>query len=198
MTKTDYLTLKTSATAKDTDKCEYYYTRNVTDHELVKAVVSIKDYGNVTLLLDATTAPRTVANFVDLVNQGFYNGKTFHRIVEGFVIQGGDPEGNGTGGTLPITGEFPNNGYENDILHKRGVISMARSSDMNSASCQFFICQKDATNLDGDYAAFGYVIEGMQVIDRVISIYKAYATGSKGVITNKENQPVISSITIVN
>ena len=114
-------------------------------------------------------APKTVANFVELVNSGFYNGLTFHRIVPGFVIQGGCPEGNGMGGSgKNIKGEFLSNGYEkNTLSHTKGIVSMARAQDPNSASSQFFVCLDDATFLDGDYAAFGKVIEGMDTVEAI-------------------------------
>ena len=122
------------------------------------AEMKIKDYGTVKLELDADTAPVTVANFAKLVNEGFYDGLTFHRIIKDFVVQGGDPKGDGTGGSKEtIKGEFESNGVDNNISHKKGVISMARSNDYDSGSSQFFIVLKDSTYLDGQYAAFGKV-----------------------------------------
>ena len=116
-------------------------------------------------------APITVENFLDLVNKGFYNGLTFHRIIPGFMIQGGDPSGNGTGGPgYSIKGEFKSNGVNNTIKHERGVISMARAFDPNSAGSQFFIMHKDAPHLDGEYAAFGKVIEGLETVDEIASV----------------------------
>ena len=116
-------------------------------------------------------APITVENFLDLVNKGFYNGLTFHRIIPGFMIQGGDPSGNGTGGPgYSIKGEFKSNGVNNTMKHERGVISMARAFDPNSAGSQFFIMHKDAPHLDGEYAAFGKVIEGLEAVDEIASI----------------------------
>ena len=116
-------------------------------------------------------APITVENFLDLVNKGFYNGLTFHRIIPGFMIQGGDPSGNGTGGPgYSIKGEFKSNGVNNTVKHERGVISMARAFDPNSAGSQFFIMHKDAPHLDGEYAAFGKVIEGLEVVDEIASV----------------------------
>ena len=144
-------------------------------------------------------APNTVRNFVELVQQGFYNGLTFHRIIDGFMMQGGDPKGNGTGGSEEnIRGEFADNGWEhNDIAHERGVISMARASDPDSASSQFFIVHQtsgsNSTSLDGKYAAFGWVTEGMDVVDAVIA--DAEPTDSNGSIA-KDKQPIIESITI--
>ena len=134
-------------------------------------VITVKDYGIIELELDADVAPITVTNFIDLVKDKFYDGLTFHRIMDGFMIQGGDPEGNGTGGSKnTIKGEFSSNGVENNISHKRGVISMARSQDNNSASSQFFIVQEDSTFLDGQYAAFGKVTKGMDVVDKIAEI----------------------------
>ncbi len=113
-------------------------------------------------------APNTVNNFISLVKKGFYNGLCFHRVIDGFMIQGGDPKGNGTGGPgYTIRGEFSKNGFKNELKHKRGVISMARSMMPNSAGSQFFIMHADAPHLDGQYAAFGQVIDGMDVIDRI-------------------------------
>ena len=116
-------------------------------------------------------APITVENFLDLVNKGFYNCLTFHRIIPGFMIQGGDPSGNGTGGPgYSIKGEFKSNGVNNTMKHERGVISMARAFDPNSAGSQFFIMHKDAPHLDGEYAAFGKVIEGLEAVDEIASV----------------------------
>lgn len=116
-------------------------------------------------------APITVENFLDLVNKGFYNSLTFHRIIPGFMIQGGDPSGNGTGGPgYSIKGEFKSNGVNNTIKHERGVISMARAFDPNSAGSQFFIMHEDAPHLDGEYAAFGKVIEGLETVDEIASV----------------------------
>ncbi len=138
-------------------------------------VLKIKDFGEVKLELDYVNAPITCANFVDLVNKGFYNGLTFHRIIKNFMIQGGDPLGNGTGGPgFNIKGEFIHNGVNNNLSHTRGVISMARAMDPNSAGSQFFICDTDDDFLDGDYAAFGKVVSGMDVIDKVASVRTDY------------------------
>ena len=132
------------------------------------AEMVVKDYGTVKMELYADIAPITVANFAKLVNEGFYNGLTFHRIMSGFMIQGGDPLGNGTGGSdEEIKGEFALNGVENSISHTRGTISMARASAYNSASSQFFIMHQDYTGLDGAYAAFGKVTDGMEVVDKI-------------------------------
>ena len=130
------------------------------------------DSGKTTrLALYPEIAPVTVENFLDLVKKGFYNGLTFHRIIPGFMIQGGDPSGNGTGGPgYKIKGEFRSNGVKNDLKHERGVISMARAFDPNSAGSQFFIMHEDAPHLDGEYAAFGKVIEGLDTVDEIASV----------------------------
>lgn len=120
-------------------------------------------------------APNTVNNFISLINKGFYNGLCFHRVIEGFMIQGGDPKGNGTGGPgYTIRGEFTKNGFKNNLKHKRDVISMARSMMPNSAGSQFFIMHADAPHLDGQYAAFGQVIDGMDVIDKIAEVNVDY------------------------
>jgi peptidyl-prolyl cis-trans isomerase B (cyclophilin B) len=147
----------------------YAENRDVSDRRVHYVEMCVEDYGKVIILLDETTAPITVRNFLTLVEDGFYDGLYFHRIVKNFMIQGGDPKGNGTGDSgKNIKGEFSDNGYDNDISHFRGVISMARGEEADSASCQFFICNADArASLDGSYAAFGYVIMGMSVIDEI-------------------------------
>ena len=133
--------------------------------------MKIKDGGAVRIELDEKAAPLTVANFVKLVEKGFYDGLTFHRIIPGFMIQGGDPDGTGMGGTSEkIKGEFASNGWENPLQHLRGVISMARSGNPNSASCQFFIVHEDAPHLDGSYASFGKVVSGIEEIDRIAAV----------------------------
>ena len=158
------------------------------------AVIDIADYGAITLELDGDSAPLTVANFVKLAKDGFYDGLTFHRIMDGFMMQGGDPNGNGTGGSdETIPGEFSANGYDNPISHTRGTISMARAQDPNSASSQFHICQADSTFLDGSYAAFGRVTDGMDVVDAICA--DAQPTDDNGTIP-PEAQPVINSVTI--
>lgn len=159
------------------------------------AEMILKDYGTIKMELDADTAPLTVTNFVKLVQEDFYDGLTFHRIINDFMMQGGDPEGNGTGGAEEtVKGEFSNNGVENDISHTKGVISMARSTDYDSASSQFFIVQADSTYLDGDYAAFGHVTEGMDIVDEICKNAKPINSG--GLIDTPE-QPVIEDIVIV-
>lgn len=158
------------------------------------ADISIQDYGTVTVALDETAAPATVQNFIKLAEDGFYDGLTFHRIIDGFMMQGGDPNGNGTGGSdQTIKGEFSENGFDNPISHTRGAISMARSNNLNSASSQFFIVQQDSTFLDGQYAAFGFVTEGMDIVDRICE--EAQPTDNNGSIA-KDRQPVIESIVI--
>ena len=157
------------------------------------AEIVVKNYGTIVLELDADVAPITVENFANLVNEGFYNGLTFHRIISGFMIQGGDPLGNGTGGSSKtIKGEFASNGVKNSISHVRGTISMARSSMPNSASSQFFIVHQDSTFLDGQYAAFGTVTSGMEVVDKICA-----DTAVEDDNVAKNNQPVIEKITII-
>lgn len=161
-----------------------------------QAVIDIEGYGPVTLILDEGIAPETVKNFVNLAQSGFYDGLTFHRIIDGFMIQGGDPEGNGTGGSEnTIPGEFLSNGFNNTLSHKKGVISMARSQLPNSASSQFFIVEEDSTFLDEQYAAFGYVTDGMDIVEKIAEDGSANATDDNGTIPS-EDQPVISSITV--
>jgi peptidyl-prolyl cis-trans isomerase B (cyclophilin B) len=138
-------------------------------------ILTIKNFGDIKIELDYKDAPNTCANFVELVNKGFYNGLTFHRIIKNFMIQGGDPDGIGSGGPgYGIKGEFRKNGVANALSHKRGVISMARANDPDSAGSQFFICDKDDLFLDGSYAAFGRVVEGLDVVDKVASVRKDY------------------------
>lgn len=157
--------------------------------------ITVRDYGTITVELDADAAPITVQNFLDLAGSGFYDGLTFHRIMEGFMIQGGDPEGTGMGGSdKTIKGEFSANGVENPLSHTRGAISMARSSAMDSASSQFFIVQKDSTFLDGQYACFGYVTDGMDVVDAIAA--DAQPTDDNGTIP-ADQQPVIESVKVL-
>ncbi len=159
------------------------------------AEIVVKNYGTIALELDADVAPITVENFANLVNEGFYNGLTFHRIISGFMIQGGDPLGNGTGGSSKtIKGEFASNGVKNSISHVRGTISMARSSMPNSASSQFFIVHKDSTFLDGQYAAFGTVTSGMDVVDKICA--DTAVEDDNGTVA-KNNQPIIEKITMI-
>lgn len=156
--------------------------------------IIVEDYGTIKAKLDEEAAPITVANFVGLAKEGFYDGLTFHRIIDGFMIQGGDPNGNGTGGSdTQIKGEFSANGVENPLSHTRGAISMARAQDYDSASSQFFIVQKDSTYLDGQYAVFGYVTEGMEIVD---AICKETAVTDRNGTVEEGQQPVISSIKV--
>ena len=141
----------------------------------MKAIIEINKFGTIKVELNKDVAPLTVDNFVKLVNMGFYNGLTFHRVIKGFMIQGGCPKGNGTGGPgYSIKGEFAANGVNNPLKHTRGVISMARAMDPNSAGSQFFIMHQDAPYLDGQYAAFGKVIEGIEVVDAIASVKTNY------------------------
>lgn len=167
----------------------------VEDGKTYYGVIDIKDYGKITVKLDPEQAPITVQNFIDLAQSGFYDGLTFHRIISGFMIQGGDPKGNGTGGSSKnIVGEFTSNGHNNTISHKRGVISMARSSMPNSASSQFFIMHNDSPHLDGQYAAFGCVTEGIEVVDAICKAAKP--VDNNGTIL-KADQPIIKSVRII-
>ena len=170
-------------------------TADETTGNVVKAVIDVKDYGEIKLDLYPDIAPKTVANFKKLAESGFYDGLTFHRIMDGFMIQGGDPKGNGTGGSdEEIFGEFTANGFQNNLSHTRGVISMARNSvSMYSASSQFFIVHKDSTFLDGQYASFGKVTEGMEVVDQIAK--DAKPIDNNGTIPSAQ-QPVINSIKI--
>lgn len=189
---------------------DYAVSRDIEGRDVHYVEICVEHYGKMIVLLDKTTAPITVENFLTLVNDGFYDGLYFHRIIRDFMIQGGDPDGDGTGGSKnKIKGEFSSNGYYNDIRHKRGVISMARSNDPDSASSQFFICNADASSLDGSYAAFGYVIMGMSVVDEITedvfpktayadfygTSYHAYwqAYGN-GAIEKNSDKPVIDYI----
>lgn len=157
--------------------------------------INVKDYGTISVELYGDEAPITVANFLKLAKDGFYDGLTFHRIISGFMIQGGDPLGTGMGGSdQEIKGEFSNNGVENPLSHTRGAISMARSQIKDSASSQFFIVHEDSQFLDGDYACFGYVTEGMEVVDAICQ--DTEAEDSNGSVA-KANQPVIESIEVV-
>ncbi len=157
--------------------------------------IEIRDYGKMTLELDGGEAPLTVANFLKLAKSGFYDGLTFHRIIDGFMIQGGDPEGTGFGGSdETVKGEFRSNGVDNKISHVKGVISMARSSNPNSASSQFFITVADATFLDGEYAAFGRVTEGLD--SALLVARNARPVDGNGTV-RKADQPVIEKITVI-
>ena len=189
-----------SETAAEPEATEAAATESTAEAEpaeggLHHVTITVKDYGTIELELDAEAAPVTVQNFLDLAGQGFYDGLTFHRIISGFMIQGGDPLGNGTGGSdKEIVGEFSENGYENNISHKRGGISMARSMDPNSASSQFFIVHADADFLDGQYAGFGHVTSGMEVVDKICE--DARPIDNNGTIP-KDKQPVIESVKVI-
>ena len=160
------------------------------------AEIEIAEYGKLELELDADIAPITVTNFVNLAKKGFYNGLSFHRIMSGFMIQGGDPNGDGTGGSEEtIKGEFKSNGVENTLSHKRGVISMARTqNDPDSASSQFFIVQADSDFLDGDYAAFGKVTAGMDIVDKICQ--SVQPIDNNGTVS-ADQQPKITSIKVI-
>ena len=161
----------------------------------VNIQIQVESYGTINATLDADVAPITVTNFVNLAKSGFYDGLTFHRIISGFMIQGGDPKHNGTGGSdEKIKGEFASNGVKNSISHKRGTISMARSSYYDSASSQFFIMHADSTALDGQYAAFGTVTSGMDVVDAICN--NVNPVGDNGMVPY-EQQPVITTIKVL-
>jgi len=188
------LVLLTGCGGGSSDAADTYTPAELDAAATYYADIDIADYGVITVQLDQEAAPVTCANFVELAESGFYDGLTFHRIIAGFMMQGGDPLGNGTGGSENnIVGEFASNGIDNDLSHERGVISMARSGDPNSASSQFFICHEDSDFLDGDYAAFGVVTEGLDVVDAVCA--EAQPTDDNGTIP-AEAQPVINSVKI--
>ena len=179
----------TSSTKDDSSEEEAYL------EGLHHVEIEVQDYGTIALELDADTAPISVTNFIRLAEDGFYDGLTFHRIISGFMIQGGDPKGNGTGGSdQTIKGEFSENGVENDISHVRGVISMARSNNPDSASSQFFIVHEDSLFLDGNYAAFGHVTEGMDVVDKICE--DTPVQDDNGTV-DKDDQPVITSVRMI-
>lgn len=158
----------------------------------VQVMITVKNYGDIILELDREQAPITVDNFLELANSGFYDGSTFHRVIKDFMIQGGAPNGDIQGGSSKtIKGEFEANGVHNNISHTRGTISMARSDDMDSASSQFFICNADSTFLDGNYAAFGHVISGMEVVDKITS---DVGSDDEMELVEEDKRPVIESI----
>jgi len=162
---------------------------------MTRVKIEFEDFGDVIVELDHDAAPQTVDNFLRLVNDGFYDGVGFHRIIEGFMIQGGDPDGNGTGGSGEnIVGEFSANGIDNPISHDRGVISMARSMDFDSASSQFFIMHQDGHFLDGEYAGFGRVVEGMDVVDAIAE--NTPVTDGNGTVA-PENHPRMLRVTVI-
>ena len=172
------------------------YTPAALDESLTYfADIEIADYGKITIQLDQAAAPVTCANFVELAESGFYDGLTFHRIIAGFMMQGGDPEGTGFGGAeKTIVGEFKANGYDNPLSHTRGAISMARSQAYNSASSQFFIVQRNFKSWDGQYAVFGYVTEGMEVAEKIAK--DAVPIDNNGTIP-PEAQPVMESVRVI-
>lgn len=160
-----------------------------------KVAIDVENYGVITVELDEKAAPVSVENFLKLTKEGFYDGLTFHRIIDGFMMQGGDPTGTGMGGSDEmIKGEFSNNGVDNKLSHTKGAISMARSQDPDSASSQFFIVDEDSIFLDGDYAAFGYVTEGMDIVDAICA--EATVVDGNGTV-EPDNQPIIKSIKVV-
>ncbi len=165
------------------------------------AQIVVRDYGTITVELDADMAPTTVDNFLKLAGEGFYDGLTFHRIYPYFMIQGGSPNGDGVGGSgTNIFGEFKSNGWDkNTISHVRGTISMARTKEPDSASSQFFIVHEDSTYLDGDYAAFGTVTEGMDVVDALCDWVASGAVlcDNNGVIQNVEEMPIIETVKVI-
>lgn len=172
------------------------------ENKVFNVEMSIKDYGKVNIELDGNTAPITVQNFLKLVKDKFYDGLTFHRIIDGFMMQGGDPNKDGSGGSkTTIKGEFASNGVTNDIKHERGVISMARRGfdgvnyNYDSASSQFFIVHQTSSHLDGEYAAFGRVTSGMDIIDKVIE--DVASLGDDNGLIPKDKQPVIEYIKVI-
>ena len=145
------------------------YTAAITENPIV--TITMENDEKIVIELEPKTAPNTVANFISLVEEGFYDGLIFHRVIPGFMVQGGDPDGTGMGGPdYSIKGEFTSNGFENTMTHERGVLSMARTQQPDSAGSQFFIMVEAASHLDGDYASFGKVIEGMEVVDKIVAV----------------------------
>ena len=172
-----------------------YYKKATMEVKNPVATMEVENFGTIKIELYPEIAPQTVANFITLSNRGFYDGLTFHRIISGFMIQGGDPNGNGTGGSKEnIKGEFSANGVKNTISHTRGTISMARSSAYNSASSQFFIMHEDNAGLDGLYAAFGKVTSGIEIVDQICQ--NVQPVDNNGTVL-KANQPVIESIKMI-
>lgn len=168
-----------------------------TENKIFNVEMSIKDYGKIIIELDGNEAPITVNNFINLVKEKYYDGLTFHRIIDGFMIQGGDKGGDGVSndGEKTIKGEFSSNGVENNIKHERGVISMARSNDPDSASTQFFIMHETTPSLDGNYAAFGKVIDGMDIIDKIVE--KTASLGGDNGMIETDNQPIIEYVKLI-
>lgn len=188
-------TSTTAAVAETTvaEEASYIDTADISGKH--HAEIDIKDYGKISVELDADSAPISVQNFMNLAENGFYNGLTFHRIIKDFMMQGGDPLGTGSGGSdQNIKGEFTSNGVDNPLSNTRGAIAMARSTDYNSASSQFFIVQKDSTNLDGQYAVFGYVTDGMDIVDEICN--NVVNTDNNGAVES-DKRPIINTIKII-
>lgn len=190
-----------SQSAETTGSSDYFFEEGSTLLQFTKpaddaqiAVVTTS-MGEIQIMFFPEQAPKAVENFTTLAEKGYYNGLRFHRVIDGFMIQGGDPRGDGTGGSdETVVGEFAENGVENPISHVRGTVSMARSSDKNSASSQFFIVQTDSTYLDGQYAAFGHVTDGMDIVD---AICKNTRTTDRNGTVAQENQPVITAVRVL-
>lgn len=159
--------------------------------------ITVANYGTITVEVNADAAPNTASNFLNLCKKGFYNKQTFYRAISGFAVYGGDPNKNGTGtnGSNTVRGEFTSNGFNNTLSNTRGAIGMARDVNKDSASCRFYILQSDQTFLDGDFAVFGYVVTGMDVIDQIAA--SVPVIGSDGYIA-ESNQPVITSVKVIN
>ena len=180
---------------RGTGASAYAETRDVSERDITFVEICVKYYGKIVVLIDATTAPKTAANFLKLVEEKFYNGLTFHRVIENFMIQGGAPSDDSKTPET-VEGEFLLNGFVNDLKHLRGVISMARTNDVNSASSQFFICNADSPHLNYYYASFGYVVEGMSVVDSITEATAGYGD-SNGMIEDKKQQAVIKYIKVL-
>ena len=180
---------------RGTGASAYAETRDVSERDITFVEICVKYYGKIVVLIDATTAPKTAANFLKLVEEKFYNGLTFHRVIEDFMIQGGAPSDDSKTPET-VEGEFLLNGFVNDLKHLRGVISMARTNDVNSASSQFFICNADSPHLNYYYASFGYVVEGMSVVDSITEATAGYGD-SNGMIEDKKQQAVIKYIKVL-
>jgi peptidyl-prolyl cis-trans isomerase B (cyclophilin B) len=160
----------------------------VDQHPIV--TITMENKNEIKIELYPEIAPNTVMNFVSLIEQGYYDGLTFHRVIPNFMIQGGDPQGTGVGGPgYSISGEFSSNGFENDLSHERGIISMARTQDPNSAGSQFFIMVEDKLELDGEYAAFGKVIEGMETVDEIVQV-------TRDDVNKPKNDQIMSKVTV--
>lgn len=191
----DKSTDETPDKATDKSEGETKAASDTADVQKHHIKINVKDYGTISVELDPVHAPITVDNFISLAKSGFYNGLTFHRVIDGFMIQGGDPLGTGMGGSdKTIKGEFSHNGVNNPLSNTRGAIAMARSQDMDSASSQFFIVQQNSPYLDGDYAVFGYVTDGMAIVDKICK--DTPVTDGNGTVA-KDKQPVIESVEVV-